>query len=77
MMVDLSEASERVAVLEQFPFEDKQPNIEAASLSVLFDSYTDYNLADRGAFDTRYTEETIGISQLVCTFVSLDVRRTV
>ncbi len=63
--VDLTEASERVAVLDQFPFEDDQPNIEAPSLSVLYDSYVDYNFADRNAFDTRWTEETHAIAQLV------------
>lgn len=63
--VDLTEATERVAVLDQFPFEDSQPNIEAPSLSVLVDAYTDYNYADRGAFETRWTEETQHIAQLV------------
>lgn len=63
--LDLSEATERVAVLEHFPFEDAQPNIEAPALSILFDGFTDYNFADRGAFDTKWTEETQNISQLV------------
>ena len=65
-MVDLTEASQRVAVLEQFPFEDEQPNIEAPFLSVFFDGYIDYNYADRNAFDSRWTEETNSIAQLVC-----------
>jgi hypothetical protein len=64
-MVDLTEAVERVAVFDQFPLEDDQPNIEAPSLSVLFDGYTDYNFGDRNAFETRWTEETQYIAQLV------------
>eukprot|EP01114_Cavostelium_apophysatum_P018213 TRINITY_DN5592_c0_g1_i1.p1 TRINITY_DN5592_c0_g1~~TRINITY_DN5592_c0_g1_i1.p1 ORF type:complete len:1338 (-),score=458.14 TRINITY_DN5592_c0_g1_i1:118-4131(-) len=63
-MVDLSDVAERVAVLEHFPFEDDQPNIEAPSLALLYNAYTDYNLADRGAYDTRWTEETQAIAQL-------------
>lgn len=63
-MVDLREANERVALFEQFKFEDDQPNLEAAPLSVLYDSYVDYNFADRGAFDSRWTDETHAIAQL-------------
>ncbi len=65
MSVDLKDATERVALLDLFPFEETQANIEAPSLAVLFDGYTDYNCADRGAFDTRWTDETHAIAQLV------------
>lgn len=64
-MVDLSEASERVAVLEHFPFEDEQPNIEGASIAVLFDGNIDYVFADRGAFESRWSEENHSMAQLV------------
>jgi len=62
--MDLTDVVERVAVLEQFPFEDEQPNVEAPSLSILYNNVTDYNYADRNSYDTRWTEETHAISQL-------------
>lgn len=63
--MDLSDVVERVNVLEHFPFEDEQPNVEAPVISVQFNGYTDYNFADRNAYDTRWTEETHAIAQLV------------
>lgn len=75
-MVDLSEAAERVAVLERFPFEDNQPNIEGPSVSVLYDAYTDYNYADKLAFDTRWTEEAGNIAQLVRILSQLNIWRS-
>jgi len=62
--MDLTEANERVAVLERFPFEDQQPSIEGQSPAITYDAFVDYNFADRNAFDTRWTEETQSISQL-------------
>lgn len=64
-MVDLKEAFERVAHLDRFPFEDQQPNIEAVSLSVLYDGFIDYNFADRAAFDTKFSDETASLANLV------------
>lgn len=63
-MVDLQEATERVFVLESFPFEDGQPNVEGLSLSVLYQNYIDYNFADRAAFDVRWAEDVQTLSQL-------------
>eukprot|EP01119_Soliformovum_irregulare_P019520 TRINITY_DN6199_c0_g1_i4.p1 TRINITY_DN6199_c0_g1~~TRINITY_DN6199_c0_g1_i4.p1 ORF type:complete len:1378 (-),score=485.69 TRINITY_DN6199_c0_g1_i4:58-4191(-) len=65
MSVDLSEAIQRVSVLEQFPsLENDQPNIEAPSPAVMYESTVDFNFADRNAFDSRWVDETQGISQL-------------
>lgn len=64
-MGDFKEVSERISVLEQFPFEDTQPNIEGPNLSIFYDGYIDYNYSDKDAFNTRWTEETQYISQLV------------
>eukprot|EP01117_Protostelium_nocturnum_P005158 TRINITY_DN1874_c0_g1_i1.p1 TRINITY_DN1874_c0_g1~~TRINITY_DN1874_c0_g1_i1.p1 ORF type:complete len:1354 (-),score=489.30 TRINITY_DN1874_c0_g1_i1:93-4154(-) len=63
-MVDLSEAAKRVEVLEKFPFEDDQPNIEGPVISVLLDSSVDFRFADKAAFDSRWSEELVYISQL-------------
>ncbi len=65
MSFDLTEASQRVAVLESFPFENDEPEIEAPSLSLLYDGHVDYNFADRGAFETKWSEECHSIAQLV------------
>jgi len=62
--MDLTDVVERVNVLEHFPFEDEQPNVEAPAISVQYNGYTDYNFADRSAYDTRWTEETHAIAQL-------------
>ncbi|PRP73456.1 component of SCAR regulatory complex, partial [Planoprotostelium fungivorum] len=64
MSVDLSEATKRVEVLEKFPFEDDQPNIEGPLVSVLYDSSASLDFADRGAFESRWTEELAHISAL-------------
>jgi len=58
------EATERVSALEKFPLEDGQPNVEGPSLAIAYDSFIDYNFADRNAFDTRWTDETHHIAQL-------------
>jgi hypothetical protein len=64
-MADLSEAAARVAHLDAFPFEDDFPNIEAASSTLSYDSYIDYNYADRDVYDTEWTSETTNIALVV------------
>lgn len=65
MSVDLREATERVNLLGLTPFQSISADVSGPTFSVLFDPNVDYNCSDRGAFDTRFTDETHGIAQLV------------
>ena len=56
---------ERIAVLDEFVLEDEQPNIEAPSDSIYYESYGFRNYADRGAFETAWGEETVIMAKMV------------
>ena len=55
---------ERIAVLDEFVLEDEQPNIEAPSDSIYYESYGFRNYADRGAFETAWGEETVIMAKM-------------
>ncbi len=61
----MSSIQETVAVLEALDLEDGQPNIEAPSFAISFDTEVDPNFVDRGAFDTKWAEETVVMAKLV------------
>lgn len=61
----MSEVLDRVAVLDSFVLEDNQPNIEGPSPTVLLDTNSHFNYADRNAFDTTWNDETVVMAKLV------------
>jgi len=65
---EYADIKERVAVLEEVPLEDEQPNIEAGVGSVLFDPYSEYDWVDRNAYESRWNEEAAVIAQVVSRF---------
>ena len=64
----LKDALQNVDVLDELALPDQQPCIEAASLSVHYQTNLDTNFEDRGAFVTgvaRYIEEATVHAKLV------------
>ena len=72
--ISLSDALQNVNVLDELPLPDQQPCIEAAPLSIHYQSNMDTNFEDRGAFVTgvaRYMEEATTHAKLVSTGTSM------
>ena len=70
----LKDALQNVDVLDELALPDQQPCIEAASLSVHYQTNLDTNFEDRGAFVTgvaRYIEEATVHAKLVCDAVEI------
>lgn len=62
---EYDDIKERVSVLDDFFLEDEQPSIEADVGTLLFDPYSDYDFADRNAYESRWAEEASTIAQIV------------
>lgn len=76
-MASLDAALSSVSQLEALDLPDEQPNIEAASLSIVYDVSFDTNFEDRTAFVTgvaKYNEEaTVQASLVLRSFLSCSV----
>jgi len=61
----LADVFERVDFLETFPFRDDQSEIETPSSTIGYQTYdTSINFADRGAFETQWSEETQSMEKM-------------
>ncbi|KAN0039438.1 hypothetical protein ACTA71_001632 [Dictyostelium dimigraforme] len=61
----IADVFERCDVLESFPFRDDQSEIEEQSPSIGYDAYDkSLNYTDRGAYETQWSEETIGMEKM-------------
>eukprot|EP01132_Coremiostelium_polycephalum_P008287 gene8287-10183_t len=60
----LADVFERVDILETFPFRDDQSSIQESSTAIGYGPFNNNNFADRGAFETQWSEETTAMERM-------------
>jgi len=63
-MAEQNDFEVRVSLLDNFPLDDDQPDLEGPAWSINVDGYTNFNFADRNAFEAKWVEELATIAKM-------------